>query len=79
MAARFKAAVDLIEKGKQAARLDMAGPDPPLHMPAWQNKLNPRQINAIMGYFVSLATNRKTKSKKTILAATHDPDGSIRE
>lgn len=55
VAARFKAAVDLIEKGKQAARLDMAGPDPPLHMPAWQDKLTPRQISAIMGYFVSLA------------------------
>lgn len=56
--ARFKAAVDLIEKGKQAARLDMSGPDPPLHMPAWRNKLSPRQIHAIIGYFVSMATDQ---------------------
>ncbi len=56
--ARFKAAVELIEKGKQAARLDMTGPDPPLHMPAWQDKLSARQIHAIMGYFISLATDR---------------------
>ena len=65
--ARFKAAVELIEKGKQAARLDMAGPDPPLHMPAWQNKLNPRQINAIMGYFISLATDRENEAEADIL------------
>ena len=59
--ARFRAAVELIKKGKQAARLDMAGPEPPLQMPAWQDKLSRRQIHAIMGYFISLAT---------------DPDGS---
>ena len=36
----------------------MTGPDPPLHMPAWQDKLSARQIHAIMGYFISLATDR---------------------
>jgi len=55
--ARFKAAVELIKKGKQAARLDMAGPEPPLQMPAWQDKLSRRQIHAIMAYFISLATD----------------------
>jgi mono/diheme cytochrome c family protein len=54
---RFKAAVALINKGKQAARLDLAGPEPPLQMPAWQDKLSRRQIQAIMGYFISLATD----------------------
>jgi len=51
---RFNAAVKLIENGKNAARLDLAGPDPPLQMPAWKHKLNHRQIYAIMAYFISL-------------------------
>jgi mono/diheme cytochrome c family protein len=55
--ARFQAAVELIKKGKQAVRLDLAGPEPPLQMPAWQDKLSRRQIHAIMGYFISLATD----------------------
>lgn len=57
--ARFNAAVELIKNGKQAARLDMTGPEPPLHMPAWKDKLNCRQINAIIGYFISLSANRE--------------------
>jgi mono/diheme cytochrome c family protein len=51
---RFNAAVKLIESGKNAARLDLAGPEPPLQMPAWKNKLSPKQIQAILGYFISL-------------------------
>lgn len=53
--ARFNAAVELIRQGKSAARLDMHGPDPPLQMPAWQNRLNRRQIYSIIAYFISLA------------------------
>jgi len=67
--ARFKAAVALIKKGKLAVRLDMAGPEPPLQMPAWQDKLSRRQIHAIMGYFISLATDREEEA---------DEDGSNR-
>ena len=51
---RFNAAVELIENGKNAARLDLDGPEPPLQMPAWKHKINRRQIYAIMGYFISL-------------------------
>lgn len=51
---RFNAAVALIEQGKAAARLDMNGPDPPLHMPAWRNSLSRKQIHSIMAYFISL-------------------------
>ena len=51
---RLNAALRLIENGKNAARLDMAGPEPPLQMPAWRHKLGRKDINAIMGYFVSL-------------------------
>lgn len=51
---RFNAAVNLIQNGKNAARLDPAGPEPPLQMPAWARKLSRKQIYAIMGYFISL-------------------------
>ena len=51
---RFNAAVELIRNGKNAARLDLAGPEPPLQMPAWKDKLNRRQIHAVMAYFISL-------------------------
>jgi len=51
---RFNAAVELIQNGKYAARLDLKGPDPPLQMPAWKEKLSRRQIIAIIGYFISL-------------------------
>lgn len=52
--ARFTAAEELIRQGKNAAPLDMEGPLPPLQMPAWKYKLSDREIDAIMGYFVSL-------------------------
>ena len=51
---RFNAAVKLIQNGKNAARLDLSGPEPPLQMPAWKNKLSREQIHAIIGYFISL-------------------------
>lgn len=51
---RFQAAVALIRNGKNAARLDMAGPEPPLQMPAWEAKLSRRQIFALLDYFISL-------------------------
>jgi mono/diheme cytochrome c family protein len=51
---RFNAAVELIRNGKNAARLNLAGPEPPLQMPAWKDKLNRRQIHAVMAYFISL-------------------------
>lgn len=59
---RFNAAVELIEKGKNAARLDMAGPEPPLQMPTWKDKLERKQIFAIIGYFLSLASDDDTDS-----------------
>ena len=51
---RFNAAVDLIKKGKNAAKLDMSGPEPPLQMPSWQEKLSQEEIYALLGYFISL-------------------------
>jgi len=52
--ARFNAASDLIVQGKNAAPLDPSGPEPPLQMPAWKYKLDQRQVECILGYFVSL-------------------------
>lgn len=52
--ARFQAAVDLIQQGKNAARMDLEGPEPPLQMPMWKYKLSNQDTAAIMGYFVSL-------------------------
>jgi hypothetical protein len=51
---RVQAAIALIKNGKNAARLDPSGPEPPLQMPAWQDKLDPSKIQALLGYFVSL-------------------------
>lgn len=51
---RFNAAAELINKGKNAAKLDMSGPEPPLQMPAWKDKLSQKDIHAILGYFISL-------------------------
>ena len=52
--ARFAAAGDLIRRGKNAAPLDMEGPTPPLQMPSWKYKISDGEIDAILGYFISL-------------------------
>ena len=52
--ARFNAAVELVENGKNAAKLDMSGPEPPLQMPSWKSKLSRKEVQAILGYFISL-------------------------
>lgn len=52
--ARFVAAKDLIRQGKNAAPLDLKGPSPPLQMPAWRYKLTDQEIDAVIGYFLSL-------------------------
>jgi plastocyanin len=51
---RFKAAKELIKNGSHCAKLDMAGPEPPLQMPAWQAMLTERDRDAISLYFISL-------------------------
>ena len=40
----------------------MAGPEPPLQMPAWQGKLSRRQVHAILGYFISLAADEEDEA-----------------
>jgi len=52
--ARLEAAMTLIRDGKNAAKADMDGPEPPLQMPAWKNKLSESEILSIMAYLVTL-------------------------
>lgn len=52
--ARLDAALSLILDGKNAAKADRSGPEPPLQMPAWKTRLTEWQALAILGYFVSL-------------------------
>lgn len=52
--ARLEAALALIRDGKNAAKADMNGPDPPLQMPAWKVKLSESDILAILAYLITL-------------------------
>ncbi len=51
---RYRMAYDLIRLGKPSAKLDPAGPEPPLVMPSWGNILSHRDINSLLAYFISL-------------------------
>ncbi len=51
---RYRMAVDLIRRGKPSAKLDPAGPEPPLVMPAWGAILSPREQDALLSYFLAL-------------------------
>jgi len=52
--ARLEAAMALIRDGKNAARADLDGPEPPLQMPAWKNRLSQSDIKSILAYLVTL-------------------------
>lgn len=52
--AQYRAAKELIRKGKESAKLDPAGPEPPLQMPAWQGKLTDRDMDAIIASLITL-------------------------
>lgn len=52
--ARMDAAMRLIAEGKNAAKADMQGPEPPLQMPAWKNRLRESEVLAIMAYLITL-------------------------
>lgn len=51
---RFLNAKEIVRLGRYTAKLDPAGPEPPLQMPAWQYLLEEREIDALLAYFVSL-------------------------
>lgn len=52
--AQYKAAKKLIREGKNCAKLDRKGPEPPLQMPSWQAKLTERDIESIIAYLLTL-------------------------
>jgi mono/diheme cytochrome c family protein len=52
--ARLEAAHLLIRDGKNAAKADLDGPEPPLQMPAWKNKLTEQEIFSILAYLITL-------------------------
>jgi len=52
--ARFENAREIIRRGRYSGKLDPAGPEPPLQMPAWQYLVDDREIDALLAYFVSL-------------------------
>lgn len=51
---RYGDAVEIIRGGRYSAKLDPAGPEPPLQMPAWQYLLDEREIDALLSYFIDL-------------------------
>lgn len=51
---RLDQAREIIRKGRYSAKLDPAGPEPPLQMPAWQFLVKEREIDALLVFFVSL-------------------------
>ena len=51
---QYRAAKELIRKGKHCAKLDATGPDPPRQMPAWEERLSERDIDAIISYLLTL-------------------------
>jgi len=53
---RYLALTTIIRNGSQPERLDPQGPEPPLWMPAWRYRLSDLEIDALVAYFVSLAS-----------------------
>ena len=51
---RFENARQIVRQGRYSAKLDPDGPEPPLQMPAWQYLIEEREIDALLGYFISL-------------------------
>jgi mono/diheme cytochrome c family protein len=52
---RFENAKEIIRRGRYSSKVDPAGPEPPLQMPAWRYIIDEREIDALLVYFVSLA------------------------
>jgi|GEM_PF-779947 len=51
---RYLNAKEIVRTGRYTAKLDPAGPEPPLQMPAWQFLLGEREIDSLLAYFISL-------------------------
>ena len=51
---QYYAAKDLVKNGKQCAKADAAGPEPPLQMVSWENLLTDYDIDSILIYLLTL-------------------------
>ena len=51
---QYKAAKEMMSKGKVTAKLDPKGPQPPLSMPSWKEKLSDKDMDAVLAYLLSL-------------------------
>ncbi len=53
---QYKAIKDVIQKGSRAGKKNPAGPQPPLNMPSWKNKLSDKDMRDLIVYLLSLQT-----------------------
>ncbi len=51
---KYEDAIALIHEGKNCAKADPNGPEPPLQMPSWEALLTDRDIDAIIAYIITL-------------------------
>jgi mono/diheme cytochrome c family protein len=51
--AQYQSVVKTIQGGSPPLKADPKGPEPPLFMPAWKEKLNPEQMNSIIAYLIA--------------------------
>ncbi|MBI3074542.1 MAG: c-type cytochrome [Deltaproteobacteria bacterium] len=52
--AKYDSIRDVIRKGNPPGKKDPKGPNPPLEMPAWGQRLSERDIDAVISYLVTL-------------------------
>jgi len=52
--AQYRSAKEIIKKGKLSGILNPKNPKPPLNMPAWQDKLREKDIDAVIAYLIKL-------------------------
>jgi plastocyanin len=51
--AQYQSVVKTIQGGSPPLKADLQGPEPPLFMPAWKEKLNRDQMNSIIAYLIA--------------------------
>lgn len=51
---QYLATRDVVRQGRRSSRLDPAGPQPPLDMPAWEARLDENDVDDILTYLLTL-------------------------
>lgn len=52
--AQYKAIKNVIREGSRSGKKDSKGPQPPLNMPSWKDKLSDKDIDDIIAYLLSI-------------------------